>query len=432
MLMPLILMASVLTLLVVGMPIAFALGLVAIAGFYVGGGVDGLIQIPLVAYQMVDNNGLLPIPLFVMMGSVMYHGKIGADFFNLAASFAGHRRAGLAIATVVACALFGAISASSLATAATIGALSVPSMLKQGYPKHLVYGPVTAGGTLGILIPPSSTMILYGAATGVSVGDLFIAGVLPGIVLTVLFCFVAMFLARGSNVKPLPRASWPERWAALRRSFWGMTLPVVVLGGLYAGFFTPSEAGAVGILLGLIVSVLIKRSLPVRELPRVLAEGTRTSGFLFAIIIASGLFNHLMNEFGMVQRLTEWVVSLNAGPTVVLLLISALLFVLGMFLEAAALILIMVPILFPIVKAMNIDPIWFGIFFVVNVELAFVTPPVGMNLFIVQEIGRRYTQVSFLDVVRSTNPYMLCLLFMLLVLLVFPSLATMLVPTRVF
>jgi len=275
-------------------------------------------------------------------------------------------------------------------------------------------------------------MILYGAATGVSVGDLFIAGVLPGIVLTILFCFVAMFLARGANVKPMPRAAWAERGAALRQSFWGMTLPVVVLGGLYAGVFTPSEAGAVGILLGLVVSVLIKRSLPVRELPRVLAEGTRTSGFLFAIIIASGLFNHLMNEFGMVQRLTEWVVSLNAGPTAVLLLISALLFVLGMFLEAAALILIMVPILFPIVKAMNIDPIWFGIFFVVNIELAFVTPPVGMNLFIVQEIGRRYTQVTFLDVVRSTNPYMLCLLFMLLVLLAIPSLATVLVPVRAF
>jgi C4-dicarboxylate transporter DctM subunit len=381
---------------------------------------------------MLDNNGLLPIPLFIMMGSVMFHGKIGADFFNLAASFAGHRRAGLAIATIVACALFGAISASSLATAATIGALAVPSMLNQGYPKRLVYGPVTAGGTLGILIPPSSTMILYGAATGVSVGDLFIAGVLPGIVLTFLFCCVAMFLARGANVQPMPRASWAERGAALKQSFWGMTLPVVVLGGLYLGFFTPSEAGAVGIVLGLIVSVLIKRSLPLSQLPKVLAEGTRTSGFLFAIIVASGLFNHLMNEQGMVAGMTEWVISLNAGPTVVLILISALLFVLGMFLEAAALVLIMVPLLFPVVKAMNIDPVWFGIFFVVNIELAFLTPPVGMNLFIVQEIGRRYTRVTFVEVVRSTNPYTLCLIFMLGVLMVFPSLATMLVPTRGF
>ena len=432
MLTSLLLIVAILALLAVGMPIAFSLGLVAIAGFFVTGGIDGLIQIPLVAYQMLDNNGLLPIPLFIMMGSVMFHGKIGADFFNLAASFAGHRRAGLAIATIVACALFGAISASSLATAATIGALAVPSMLNQGYPKRLVYGPVTAGGTLGILIPPSSTMILYGAATGVSVGDLFIAGVLPGIVLTFLFCCVAMFLARGSNVQPMPRASWGERGAALKQSFWGMTLPVVVLGGLYLGFFTPSEAGAVGIILGLIVSVLIKRSLPLAQLPRVLAEGTRTSGFLFAIIVASGLFNHLMNEQGMVAGMTEWVISLNAGPTVVLILISALLFVLGMFLEAAALVLIMVPLLFPVVKAMNIDPVWFGIFFVVNIELAFLTPPVGMNLFIVQEIGRRYTRVTFVEVVRSTNPYTLCLIFMLGVLMVFPSLATVLVPTRGF
>ena len=418
-------------LLAIGMPIAFAMGLVAVSGFVWTGGMDGLIQIPLVAYQMLDNNGLLPIPLFIMMGSILFHGKIGNDFFNLAASFAGHRRAGLAIATIVACALFGAISASSLATAATIGALSVPSMLRQGYPKGLVYGPVAAGGTLGILIPPSSTMILYGASTGVSVGDLFIAGVLPGITLTVMLSCVAVFVTRGSRVTPLPRASWAERRAAVKQSAWGMLLPVVVLGGLYLGFFTPSEAGAIGMILGLIVSIGIKRTLRIGQLPRVLVEGTRTSGFLFAIIVASGLFNHLMTELGVVRGLTEFVVSFHTGPTMVLVMISLLLFVLGMFLEAAALILITVPLLFPVITALHIDPLWFGIFFVVNVELAFLTPPVGMNLFIIQEIGRRYSNVQFIEVVRSTNPYTLCVAFMLVVLIVFPELATVMVPSRI-
>jgi C4-dicarboxylate transporter DctM subunit len=416
--------------LMLGMPIAFALGLAAVTGFYWTGGVESFVQLPVVAYQMVDNIGLLPVPLFILMGTILLHGKIGNDFFNLAASFVGHRRAGLAMSTIVACAFFGAISASSLATAATIGSLSVPSMLRQGYPKSLVFGPVAAGGTLGILIPPSGVMILYGAATGVSVGDLFIAGFLPGIILTTMLCCMALAVTRGSRVTPLPRQTWPERLDAIRQSFWGLLLPVIVLGGLYVGFFTPSEAGAVGVVLGLVVSLFLKRTLSFSELPRVLIEGTKTSGFIFTIIIAAGLFNHLMSELLIIQKLTEFVVSWNAGPTVVLILISALLFVLGMFFEVAALVLVSVPILFPVITALGIDPLWFGIFFVVNIELAYLTPPVGMNLFIIQEIGRRYVNVTFLDVVRSTNPYTACLLLMLVLLMIFPSIATVMVPVR--
>jgi C4-dicarboxylate transporter DctM subunit len=231
-------------------------------------------------------------------------------------------------------------------------------------------------------------------------------------------------------VTPLPRQTWPERLDAIRQSFWGLLLPVIVLGGLYVGFFTPSEAGAVGVVLGLVVSLFLKRTLSFSELPRVLIDGTKTSGFIFTIIIAAGLFNHLMSELLIIQKLTEFVVSWNAGPTIVLILISALLFVLGMFFEVAALVLVSVPILFPVITALGIDPLWFGIFFVVNIELAYLTPPVGMNLFIIQEIGRRYVNVTFLDVVRSTNPYTACLLLMLVLLMIFPSIATVMVPVR--
>ncbi len=416
-----------LLLLMFGAPIAFALGVAALTGFLWTAGPYALVQFPIVAYQMLDSSTFLAVPLFILMGAILYHGKVGADFFNLAASFFGHYRAGAAIATICACAIFSAVSASSLATAATIGALSVPAMLNQGYPKRLVFGPIAAGGTLGILIPPSGVMILYGAMTDVSIGDLFTAGFIPGLILTSLLCAVAILLTRGSDVKAQPRATWHQRWIAFKQSFWGILLPVIVLGGLYAGWFTASEAGAIAVVLSLIVTMAIKRTVTIKTLPRVLIEGTKTSGFLFAVIVASGLFNHLMTELSVVQTLTEFVVKSGTSQTTVLILISALLFVLGMFFEVAALVLVMVPILFPVVTALGIDPIWFGIFFVVNIEFAYLTPPVGMNLFIIQEIGRRYTPTSFNEVVISTAPYILCHMFMLGLLLAFPKIATVLV-----
>ncbi len=412
-------------LLIFGAPIAFALGVSSVIGFLVLSGVDALTQIPIIAYQMLDSSTFLALPLFVMMGTVLLHGRVGADFFELAATFVGHRRAGLSIATIFACAIFSAISASSLATAATIGSLSVPNMLKQGYPPRLVYGPVAAGGTLGILIPPSGVMILYGAMTDVSVGDLFVAGMLPGILLTLFLCSIAIFVAGGKDMKAPRRASWNDSWMSFRKSFWGLMLPVCVLGGLYTGFFTPNEAGAIGVVLSFVVTVLINRTLPVSRLPKVLLDGTKTAGFLFGVIIAAGLFNHLMTELKFIQGFTQFIVSIGVGPNSVLIMISLLLFVLGMFFEVAALVLIMVPILFPVITALGINPVWFGIFFVVNVEFAYLTPPVGMNLYIIQEIARKYLpKTSFGDVIVSTAPYLLAHLFMLAILMTFPQIVT--------
>lgn len=413
-----------LALLIAGMPIAFALGLAAVAGMVVLGGVDSLGQVGLLAYQALDNSALLAVPQFILMGSILLRGRVGGDLFDFATAFLGHRRGGLAIATIVACAIFSSISASSLATAATIGSLSVPGMLKNGYPQRLTFGPVAAGGTLGILIPPSTTMILFGAMTSVSVGDLFIAGVLPGIVLTLLFSGMAILLAGGSEIKPLPRKTWRERWEITVRSKWSLILPVIVFGGLYSGLFTPNEAGALGVIASLIITVFVTRTLRVSELPSVLLEGTKTTGFLFAIIVAASLFNHLMTEAQIMQNLTSWVTGLNLSQSVALLAIAILLILLGMFFEVASIVLIMVPILYPIVLALNIDPLWFGIFFVVCIETAYVTPPVGMNLYIIQDIAGRYCKTSFGEVMRSSLPYTLCLVLILFLLWAFPWLAT--------
>lgn len=410
-----------LVMLVLGAPFAFAMGLAAFTGVVMFSGFDALIQFPIVAYQMLNTAAFLALPLFIMMGTIILHGKIGDELFDVSRSFLGHYRGGLAVSSIVACALFAAISSSSLATAATIGGIAVPSMLRQGYPKKLVFGPVAAGGTLGVLIPPSGVLILYGAVTDVSVGDLFIAGVVPGLLLALIFCGTVAFMFRRNNVIPPPKANWAERRGALKRAFWAIVLAVSVLGGLYSGLFTPNEAGAVGVVLALIVTVVIKRTISLSRLPAVLIEGTKFSGFILGAIIASSLFNHLLIEMRVIETLTNFVLNVNVNTTVILVMIAALLIFLGMFFEVSPLVLIITPILFPIIMALGVDPIWFGIYLVVAIETAFLTPPVGMNLFIIQAIGRQHTDTAFSEVMRSTAPYLFSLLAMLVVLLAFPG-----------
>ncbi|CAK7041148.1 C4-dicarboxylate transporter DctM subunit [Kerstersia gyiorum] len=415
-----------LAMLILGMPFAFAMGLAALLGTVLGGGLDALIQFPIIAYQMLNTSTFMALPLFILMGTLIFHGRIGDELFALASSFLGHIRGGLAISSVVACALFAAISSSSLATAATIGSIAVPAMLKAGYPRKLVFGPVAAGGTLGVLIPPSGVMILYGAVTEVSVGDLFLAGIVPGLILTLLFCGMTAFLFRNDTSLRPPKATWAERGAALKKAGWACFLSLSVLGGLYSGLFTPNEAGAFGVVMALIVTVLIKRTITWQQLPKVMLEGTKFSGFILGAIVASSLFNHLLIEMRVIESLTHFALSADVSQTTVLIIIAALLVFLGMFFEVSPLVLIISPVLFPIITAMGIDPVWFGVFLVVAIESAFLTPPVGMNLFIIQEIGRRYTNTTFREVLMSTSPYLFCLLAMLVLLLVFPGM------TRVF
>lgn len=410
-----------LVMLILGAPFAFAMGLAAFTGVVMFSGVDALIQFPIVAYQMLNTSAFLALPLFIMMGTIILHGKIGDELFEVSSSFLGHYRGGLAIASIVACALFAAISSSSLATAATIGGIAVPSMLRNNYPKKLVFGPVAAGGTLGVLIPPSGVLILYGAVTDVSVGDLFIAGALPGLILAAIFCATVAIMFRRENVTPPPKASWRERMAALRKAFWAITLAVSVLGGLYSGLFTPNEAGGVGVVLALIVTVLIKRTIRPADLPAILIEGTKFSGFILGAIIASSLFNHLLIEMRVIEVLTNYVLGVEVNTTIILIMIAALLIFLGMFFEVSPLVLIITPILFPIITALGVDPVWFGVYLVVAIETAFLTPPVGMNLFIIQAIGRKHVDTTFAEVMRSTAPYLGSLLLMLAILLMFPG-----------
>ncbi|CQR70709.1 Sialic acid TRAP transporter permease protein SiaT [Sporomusa ovata DSM 2662] len=411
------LIAVLLLLLLTGVPVAFSLSLAGLAGMYfLAGGVTTFAQVPNIAYKSLDDFVLTAIPLYVLMSQILLSGKVGSDLFEVASKWLRHLPGGLGIATILACAIFAAISGSSVATAVTIGAVAIPEMLSRGYNKQMVLGSVAAGGTLGILIPPSIPMILYGSITGESVGQLFISGVVPGVLLMLLFITLVVFQAR--EVVPEPAASWAKRLEALRRSFWGLMLPVLVVGGIYAGWFTPTEAAAVGTIYSLIITFFVYKTLTWRDLSSILADSVKTTTMIFAIIIGAMLFGFVLTVLQLPQQMTEFVIALDAGRWIILLLINLVLLFLGCFLETVSIILITLPILYPIIMKLGFDPIWFCVIMVINMELALITPPVGMNLFVIQGISEN-TRME--EIAKGVLPFALVMVLLMIVLALFPN-----------
>lgn len=285
--------ALLLLLLVMGLPVAFSLGMAGVAGMLLFMGGDGaLAQLPIIGYKSLDDFVLTAVPLYILMSQILLTGKVGNDLFELANKWLRHLPGGLGIATVMACAVFAAITGSSVACAVTIGAIAIPEMLARGYERSLVLGAVAAGGTLGILIPPSIPMILYGAITDESIGKLFMSGVVPGAILTVLFIMIVVYRSRN-----LPRevaASWDERVSALKKSFWGLLLPVIVVGGIYTGIFTPTEAAGIGTVYSLIITFGIYRTLSLKDMPEILEDTIKTTCMIFAIMIGASLFGFVL------------------------------------------------------------------------------------------------------------------------------------------
>ncbi|MGH8605628.1 MAG: TRAP transporter large permease, partial [Gammaproteobacteria bacterium] len=321
---------------------------------------------------------LVAIPLFILVAQILLAGGVGRDLFAVGDVWLRHLPGGLAVAAIFSCAVFAAISGSSVATAATVGLVAIPEMTRRGYPRRLVLGALAAGGTLGILIPPSIPMILYGSITQQSIGALFSAGILPGILLTGLFAAYASF-AVGRQVSREPSASWEERFGALRKAFWGLLTPVIIVGGLYAGIFTPTESAAVGVVYSLIITMLIYRSITWRDLPDILLKTVKDSTMILMIIVGALLFGRVLTVLRVPQEITALVTSQEMSKWLVLVAIIVLLTIMGMFLEVASVLLITIPILFPIISALGFDPIWFAVVFVIVMEMALITPPVGLN-----------------------------------------------------
>lgn len=412
--------ALLLLLLVMGLPVAFSLGMAGVAGMLLFMGGDGaLAQLPIIGYKSLDDFVLTAVPLYILMSQILLTGKVGNDLFELANKWLRHLPGGLGIATVMACAVFAAITGSSVACAVTIGAIAIPEMLARGYERSLVLGAVAAGGTLGILIPPSIPMILYGAITDESIGKLFMSGVVPGAILTVLFIMIVVYRSR--NLPREDAASWDERISALKKSFWGLLLPVIVVGGIYTGIFTPTEAAGIGTVYSLIIAFGIYRTLSLKDMPEILEDTIKTTCMIFAIMIGASLFGFVLTILDAPQALTNFVVDMQTNRWVIFVAINILLLFLGCILESVSIIFITLPILFPLIVRLGFDPIWFNVVMLINLELALITPPVGMNLFVLQGIS---PDSKMTQIIKGVIPFGAVMALEILLLCFFPEIAT--------
>jgi len=410
--------------LLIGVDIAFALAGLGLALLLIGG-FSPLIM-PQTMMASMDNFILLAVPLFILMSNVLLRGGAGDDLFAAVQSWVGHWPGGLAVATILSCALFAAISGSSVATAATVGTVAIPAMAARGYDRRFTYGLLAAGGTLGILIPPSIPMIVYGVVMSESIVDLFRAGVVPGLMLTALFVAYSVLQARfGGACQPEPRADWQTRRTASLRAAPTLALALVIVFGIYFGAFTPTEAAGVGFLLAAAITLGWRRSLLPADLVPIALESARTSAMILFIVAAASVFGKALTLYRIPQEVTTLVVGNIASPELFIAVTCVLLLAMGCVLEALSMMLLVVPVVQPALSDLGVDPIWFGVIFTMMIECALITPPVGLNLFVIravagQSLGAGET-ATVGDVVRGTLPFVLLILFAVTLLIVWPS-----------
>jgi C4-dicarboxylate transporter, DctM subunit len=402
----------------IGMPIAVALGLSSLLTILFFGK-DSLASLSLKLFETSEHFTLLAIPYFILAGAFMTTGGVARRMIRFANGCVGHVRGGLAIASVLACMLFAAVSGSSPATVVAVGSIVIAGMVRAGYPLPFAAGVICNAGTLGILIPPSIVMVVYGAATETSVGKLFMAGVIPGIVLGLMLMVAIYVRARVLKLEPQPRAPLRDVLTAGRDSLWGLLLIVIILGGIYGGVFTPTEAAAVSAVYAFIVAVFVYRDIGLRDVPRVLVDAAKVTVMLMFIIANALLFAHVLTTERIPQAITEQILAWGMPPWGFLIVVNVLLLIAGNFMEPTGIILILAPILFPIATQLGIDPVHLGIIMTVNLEIGMVTPPVGLNLFVTAGI----TKMSIVEVVRAALPWLAVLFLFLIIITYIPQIA---------
>jgi len=410
---------ALLALLLTGMPIGIALGLVGIVGLALTLGLEpALIKSGVLLFETLTRYELGTLPLFMLMAHLCFAAEASRDFFDVAARLFGHRRGGLAIASVAGCAGFGSINGSSLATTATIGLVALPEMRQRGYSDSLATGAVAAGGTLGQMIPPSGALIVFGIVAEQSIGALFTAAIVPGLTqMLSYFLVIALWVWWRPAIAPkLPRASWAERRAALRRIIDVGLLIVAVTGGIAIGWVTPSEAAALG-AFGACVVCLLRRRLNRQTLRRALEETLRTSGLIYLVIIGALIFSAFISVTGLTESIGTAIAGLGLPPVGTMLLVALFLLLIGAVLDGLAMMLLTTPILLPLVADLGLSPVWFGIFLVRAMEIGFVHPPIGMNLYVIQGVA---PDVSLSRIFRGVLPFLAADLLHLVLLVVFP------------
>ena len=414
----LLIIALLIGLLLAGVPVAFALGGMGLSMLLIGG--FSPLMAPQAILSTLDGFILLAVPLFLLMSNILLKGGVGRDLFAAVHAWVGHWPGGLAVATILSCGIFAAISGSSVATAATIGTVAIPEMIERGYQPRFVYGLLAAGGTLGILIPPSIPMIVYGFVTEESVISLFLAGVGPGLLLVVLFIVFSMVYARfGAGYEPTPAASWNERRDATIRALPSIALAALVVGGIYAGAFTPTEAAAVGFAAALLITGVVLRSLTWRSFKEAVFEAMATTVAILLIVAGAKVFGKAITLYRIPQDISTLISASVDTLGLFVLAVSVVLMLMGLIFETLSMILIMTPVLLPAVQNLGMDPIWFGIYMVIMVECALITPPVGLNLYVIQSVAG----VRLGEVARGVVPFLGLMLFTVVILYFWPDLA---------
>ena len=427
-----IIFALLIALMLTGMPISIALGLTVLTFLFF------LTQVPIEAVALklftgIENFEIMAIPFFILAGNFLTHGGVAKRMINFATSMVGHWYGGLGLAGVMACALFAAISGSSPATVIAIGSILMPAMIAQGFPKRFGAGVITTSGALGILIPPSIVMVIYAVATGgsvafgpggervtsASVGQLFMAGVIPGLMLATLLGLTTVYRAWKYDYPRLPRASWGQRIRAFRECIWGLLLIVIVLGGIYAGLFTPTEAAAMSAVYAFVIAVFVYKDLTLADVPRVLLGSASMSAMILYIITNAVLFSFLMTSEQIPQQLTAWMLEKGVNWVTFLIFVNVLLLVAGNVMEASSIVLITAPILFPIAVKLGIHPVHLGILMVVNMEVGMCHPPVGLNLYVASGIAK----MGITELTIAVWPWLLTMLGFLVAVTFIPELS---------
>jgi C4-dicarboxylate transporter, DctM subunit len=409
------LVLALFVLLLLRVPIAISLGLSSILTMLLFAD-QSLVALAQRFFSALQVYPLLAIPFFILAGALMTTGGVAKRMIAFANALVGHFRGGLAMAALLACALFAAVSGSSPATVVAVGSIMIAGMARSGYTREFAAGLICNAGTLGILIPPSIVMVVYGAATETSIGDLFIAGVVPGLMLTAMLMLAVAFLARRLDLPGQPRADWRTVAKTGRDAIWGLLLIVIILGGIYSGVFTPTEAAAVSAVYAFVIAAFVYRDVRLSEAPRVIADAAKTTAMLMFIIGNAYLFSFVLTTEQVPQLTSQWITDLGLPAWGFLIVINLLLLVAGSFMEATSVVLIFAPILLPIAKALGIDPIHLGVVMTINMEIGMITPPVGLNLFVTSGVSG----LPVTKVVRAAVPWLVVLFAALVIVTYVP------------
>jgi C4-dicarboxylate transporter DctM subunit len=417
-----IIFGLLLALMLTGMPISISLGLTVLTFILT------MTQVPLesVALKLftgIEKWEIMAIPFFILAGNFLTHGGVARRMINFATSMVGHLHGGLALASILACAMFALVCGSSVATVVAIGSIVLPAMVAHGYPMRFGAGVIITAGSLGILMLPSIPKVIYAISTNTSIGALFVAGLLPGSLLTLMLCSVTWWIARKNNYPRMKRANWAERFRFFRKSVWGLMLVVIIVGGIYSGAFTATEAAAMAAVYAFFVAIFVYKDLTLKDVPKVLRDSANMSAMLLYIITNAVLFSFVLANENMPHRLAEWMLSMNLGQTGFLLVVNLILLGAGNFMDPSSIILIMAPIFFPAAVQLGINPVHFGILIDVNMEVGLCHPPVGLNLYVASGISK----LGITELTKAVLPWLITMLVFLVIVTYWPWL-TLVVP----